>query len=85
MKELASQVYKRSKADDAQIRHKFTTAGETTFIAISKDLVRKFNINENTWVYQYATENGIYIAFRDTKNRSRPEVSQQPDDKDYGE
>jgi hypothetical protein len=56
--------------EEAQdLRRKFITIGETTFIAISNDLVRRFNIDERTWAYQYGTENGIYIAFRDNKNR----------------
>jgi hypothetical protein len=79
-------LYKFKNGEDAQLRHKFTTAGETTFIAISKDLVRRFNIDENTWAHQYATENGIYIAFKGTKYRNgRPTTTTKPDDQDYGE
>jgi hypothetical protein len=79
MEELASQVYKRSKESEAQnLAHRFVTAGDTAFIAISKELVRKLNINENTWAYEYEIENGIHIVF--SKNST-----QEADEQDYGE
>lgn len=86
MEEIANQVYKRSMAVDAQSDdfpiHQIQEDEGINWIVIENNIV--YNAT-NSYYEQIRQPNGdIYLRlvdiFKNTKNRSRPQVSQQADD-----
>ena len=77
MEELANQVYKRSKANDSKKQHKpLNVFGK--WIIVLDDAVHP---KENEWFTMARLADGRIVL---EKNSSRPQVSQQADDQDYG-
>ena len=59
---------------------------EKHLLPIDPEIVQKLGIRDGDIVSQIEDGAGtIKLIFKDTKNGSRPQVSQQADDQDYGE
>jgi hypothetical protein len=82
MEELASQVYKRSTANV----HKVHKIHGKHVIVLDPQLIDTLKIDDETWLMQESDDTGNIrlVAFKDTKDSSRPPVSQQADDQTEG-
>ena len=82
-------VYKFKNQTDAlgtPKTHIVLGIAENFIIKIDPEIVQRLGIRDGDTVLQIEDGTGtIRLIFKDIKNRSRMEVSQQPDDLDYGE
>jgi anaerobic selenocysteine-containing dehydrogenase len=89
MEHSSTLINKFRSSNDAQnglITQTVIAIAEHFMVKIDPEIVQRLGIRDGDIVSQIEDGTGIIrLIFKETKNKSRPKISQNPIDKDYGE